>query len=140
MSVEYRNAVFADVLGIRIDCEINHPDYGWIPYTLDPADVGAGINNAQLLQSMASKGDVAEFVPEPEIVLTAEEELEQAAAQVRKKRDELLSQYFDPIASNPFRWESMPEAEKQELLDNRQSLLDITDQDGFPYDVEWPVA
>ena len=31
----YRNAKYIDTT--RIDCEIEHPDYGWIPYTLDPA-------------------------------------------------------------------------------------------------------
>ena len=34
--MEYRNAVLND--NGTIDCEINHPDLGWIPFTADPDD------------------------------------------------------------------------------------------------------
>lgn len=42
--LDYRNVVEID--GGRFDCEINHPDFGWIPFTADPDDVephGRGI-------------------------------------------------------------------------------------------------
>lgn len=35
--MEFRNAIF-NAAG-NIDCEINHPQLGWIPFTADPADV-----------------------------------------------------------------------------------------------------
>jgi len=35
--MEYRNAQY-NAFG-TIDCEINHPIYGWIPFTADPNDV-----------------------------------------------------------------------------------------------------
>lgn len=37
MQLEWRNAVPLD--DGRIDCEINHPQFGWIPFTADPDDV-----------------------------------------------------------------------------------------------------
>ena len=35
--LEYRNVVEID--GGRFNCEINHPNFGWIPFTADPDDV-----------------------------------------------------------------------------------------------------
>lgn len=37
MMLEFRNAVRLE--DGRIDCEINHPRFGWIPFTADPNDV-----------------------------------------------------------------------------------------------------
>lgn len=51
-SIEYRNVVALE--NGTFDCEINHPDFGWIPFTADPNDVEphgraiwAAINEAQ---------------------------------------------------------------------------------------------
>ena len=60
--MDYRNANFTAVVGV-IDCEINHPKFGWIPYTLDPADTDQTINNAALLQAMQANNDVSDYVP-----------------------------------------------------------------------------
>lgn len=35
--LEYRNAVLNG--DGTFDCEINHPQFGWIPFTADPNDV-----------------------------------------------------------------------------------------------------
>jgi len=37
MNIEIRNAVFTS--DGRIDCEINHPSFGWVPFTADQNDV-----------------------------------------------------------------------------------------------------
>tara|TARA_R110000851_G_scaffold174949_3_gene321174 strand:+ start:9644 stop:10159 length:516 start_codon:yes stop_codon:yes gene_type:complete len=55
----YRNARF--ITNEIIDCEINHPVHGWIPYTLDPADTDSTINNADLLAEMGS--DITPYAP-----------------------------------------------------------------------------
>jgi len=64
--MDYRNAKYIDET--RIDCEIDHPKFGWIPYTLDPSDTDMTVNNVALLAAMNAAGDVAEYVapPEPE--------------------------------------------------------------------------
>lgn len=35
--IEWRNTAQLD--DGRFDCEINHPDFGWIPFTASPDDV-----------------------------------------------------------------------------------------------------
>lgn len=64
---------------------------------------------------------------------------DKAAKAVRAKRDFLLKKELDPVVTNPLRWASMSEAQKQAVADYRQSLLDITSQVGFPHEVVWPV-
>lgn len=50
--MEYRNAKY--FTASIIDCEINHPDFGWIPFTADPADTGAQFDVAALCAQMAA--------------------------------------------------------------------------------------
>jgi hypothetical protein len=60
--MNYRNAKYIDNNG-RIDCEIEHPVYGWIPYTLDPNDTDTTVDNDELLALMTANADVATYVP-----------------------------------------------------------------------------
>lgn len=131
--MQYRNAKYIDASAVRIDCEIEHPVYGWIPYTLDPADTDMTINNNALLAAMQASGDVSPYVPP-----TQEELDEEAAAQVRAMRNGLLAKQVDPIVTNPLRWAEMTAAQQQAWVDYRRALLDITDQSGFPHDITWP--
>lgn len=130
--MNYRNAKYINANG-WIECEIEHPDYGWIPYTLDPADTDMTINNDDLLAAMASNGDVAAYVPPTQEELDA-----QAAADVRAERDMKLSTEVDPIAGNALRWAALTAEQQQAWADYRQALLDIPQQSGFPHDVVWP--
>jgi hypothetical protein len=57
--MDYRNPTY-NAFG-TIDCEINHPVYGWIPFTADPADIepiGAEVFNA-------AKDSAAPYVAPP---------------------------------------------------------------------------
>ena len=56
----------------------------------------------------------------------------------RKFRSSLLEEYFDPIYYNSGRWNGLSEAKKQEWLDYRKALLDISSQEGFPDNVDYP--
>ncbi len=59
--MEYRNPAFtADG---RIDVEINHPVYGWIPFTADAADTGAAFDVASLDAEIRAAGVIAPYVP-----------------------------------------------------------------------------
>ena len=114
-----------------MDVEINHPDYGWIPYTLDPADTNTTIDNDAV---MALIGDNVEADAEP-----TQAELDTAAAsQVRAERDYKLATEVDPLVTNPLRWADLGEAKQAEWTAYRTALLDITDQSGFPHNVTWP--
>ena len=130
--MNYRNAQYID--STRIDCEIEHPVHGWIPYTLDPADTDMTIDNNVLLAAMASAGDVAAYVP------PTQAELDEAAAQaVRATRDMKLATEVDPIAGNALRWAALSAEEQAAWAAYRQALLDVPEQAGFPHDVAWPV-
>jgi hypothetical protein len=48
--MDYRNPAF-NRFG-TIDCEIEHPKWGWIPFTCDPSDTGAEFNTAALFAEM----------------------------------------------------------------------------------------
>lgn len=56
---------------------------------------------------------------------------------VRSHRDMLLRAEIDTV--NPIRWELMAAEEKEALRVYRQALLDVPQQDGFPWNVQWPV-
>lgn len=59
--MEYRNARWA-VEGC-IDCEINHPVYGWIPFTANVNDRGAAFDVVALHAQMAADPNTLPFDP-----------------------------------------------------------------------------
>ena len=130
--MNYRSAKYINNNG-WIDCEIQHPDFGWIPYTLNPADTDMTVNNDDMLAAMAKAGDVAAYVP------PTQAELDEAlSAQLRMHRDALLSE-VDAIAGNALRWSALDDKVQAAWAAYRQALLDIPQQSGFPINVNWPV-
>ena len=130
--MKYRSAQYINDNG-WVDCEIEHPEFGWIPYTLDPADTDMTVNNYDLLEAMASAGDVAAYVP------PTQAELDEAAAQaVRATRDMKLATEVDPIAGNALRWAALDADTQAAWAAYRQALLDVPAQSGFPHNVTWP--
>ena len=129
--MNYRNAKYINDNGL-IDCEIEHPVHGWIPYTLDPADTDMTVNNDELLAAMASAGDVAAYVPPTQAELDAA-----AASSVRAQRDSLLLE-VDAIAGNALRWAALDADTQAAWAAYRQALLDVPQQAGFPNGVTWP--
>ena len=130
--MNYRNAKY--ISPTNIDCEIEHEDYGWIPYTLDPTDEDMTVNNNDLLAAMTAAGDVAPYVPPTQAELDAA-----LSAQLRSERDNLLVE-VDAIAGNALRWATLSAEQQNVWAVYRQALLDVPQQDGFPNDVTWPVA
>lgn len=129
MTMNFRNPKYCRD-GIRIDCEIEHPEFGWIPFTCDPEDRGALFDTAELHQRMVMSGEVA---PKPQVDVDAE-----TAAEVRFQRDQLLISIVDPVVTNPLRWGALNEEQQQSLATYRQELLDVPSQLGFPHEIEWP--
>ena len=64
--MEYRNP--RKTAGAAIDCEINHPTYGWIPFTADPSDTGALFDVASLYAALAADPNTLEYVAPPPVV------------------------------------------------------------------------
>jgi hypothetical protein len=128
---QVRNAASLQSDNIRMDVEINHPQHGWIPYTLDPADTDTTIDNDAVMALIGT--NFAAYVA------PTQEELDAAAAaQVRADRDSILVTKVDPIVSNPLRWAEMTAEKQAEWSAYRTALLDITEQSGFPNDITWP--
>ena len=130
--MNYRNAQY-NAFG-TIDCEIEHPAYGWIPYTLDPTDTDMTVNNDDLLAAMAENKDVAAYVPPTQAEIDA-----QAAQAVRAERDMKLVTEVDRIAGNALRWAALDADTQAAWAAYRQALLDVPEQAGFPHAVAWPV-
>jgi hypothetical protein len=129
--MNYRNA--KRISGGRIDCEIEHEVYGWIPFTCDPNDTGALFDTAAFYATMDADPETAAYVPPTQAELDAA-----AAADVRAQRDALLVADVDPIVSNPLRWADLASEKQGEWASYRRALLDITAQSGFPHNVVWP--
>lgn len=129
--MEYRKA--KRVSGNRIDCEINHPEHGWIPFTCDPKDTGARIDVVSLYAAMDSDPATAAYVPPTQEELDAE-----AAGSIRAARDQRLRNEVDPLVTNPLRWAELTEEKRAEWTAYRRALLDVPQQAGFPHNVVWP--
>jgi hypothetical protein len=137
MAYTYRDAIYIDDTGNRIDCWLDLEKYeGWTPYTLDVNDADNTIDNTVLLAQMQEANDIAPYVaPTP----PTEEELAVVNAEaIRTKRAGILSSLVDPVISNPMRWDALTSTQQNEVTTYRTALLDITDQDTFPTSVTWP--
>lgn len=128
---EVRNAQSLQPDNLRMEVEINHPHYGWIPYHLNPADTDNTINNDAVMALIGT--NFAPYLAPTQAELDAE-----AAASVRADRDNRLFIEVDPIVSNSLRWADLTADKQSEWTQYRIDLLNITDQAGFPHSVTWP--
>lgn len=129
--MNYRNAKYINDSG-WIDCEIEHPVHGWIPYTLDPADTDMTVNNDDLLAAMTLANDIEAYIP------PTQAELDIARAiDVRGLRGALLKG-VDAVAGNALRWAALDVGTQAAWAVYRQELLDVPQQAGFPNDAVWP--
>ena len=137
MAYTYKDAIYIDDTGNRIDCWLDLEKYeGWTPYTLDVNDADMTIDNTVLLAQMQEANDIAPYVaPTPP---TEEELAVVSAEEIRTKRAGILSSLVDPVISNPMRWDALTSTQQNEVTTYRTALLDITDQDTFPTSVTWP--
>ena len=129
--IEVRNAQSLNAENTMFDVEINHPEHGWIPYTLNPDDTDMTVDNSVLLTLIGSDFDA--YVAPTQAEIDAE-----LAAGLRAERDQKLVMEVDPIAGNALRWAALTSADREAWADYREALLNITDQVGFPHDVIWP--
>ena len=128
---EVRNAVSLNAENTRFDVEINHPELGWIPYTLDPHDLDNTVSNEDLLVLIGS--DYAAYVASTQDELDAE-----ASGNVRAERDFRLETEVDPIAGNALRWNDLTDEQRAAWTQYRMDLLNLTQQSGFPSAISWP--
>ena len=127
---EARNASYIDADG-SIDCEINHPEYGWIPYTIRDIDDDMTVDNAAVKAILGS--NITAYVAPTQAEIDAE-----TASEVRGLRNFKLTTEVDPLVSNPLRWNDLTTEQQNAWSQYRTDLLNITDQAGFPHNVTWP--
>ena len=128
---QVRNAQSKNSSNTIIDVEINHPDYGWIPYLLTDYDTDTTIDNDAVMALIGD--DFAAYVPPTQAELDAA-----ASSGVRAERDHRLVTEVDPIVSNALRWADLTTAKQAEWTQYRTDLLNVPDQAGFPHDITWP--
>jgi len=120
---QIRNAVSMNAANTSIDVEINHPDYGWIPYTLDPADTDMTINNDAVMALIGADFDAYVAPTDAEIAAAL-------AIKVRAKRDELIA------ATD---WTGNSDVTMTSAMTTyRTALRNVPAQAGFPNSITWP--
>lgn len=124
-NTNYRNPWYEE--SGDITCEIEHPDYGWIPFTASPDDPEE-FGRKLFAEVVWSAVEIAPCPPKSP---------EQIAQEVRWERDARLAE-LDKVVSNPLHWHSYTPEQQNELAEYRQALLDVPQQEGFPHEVEWP--
>jgi len=129
--LQVRNAQSLQKDNTRMDVEINHPEFGWIPYTLDPSDTETTVNNDEIMSLIGA--DFAAYVAPTQAKLDALE-----AESIRDKRDYILSTVVDLMVSNPLRWASLSSDKQTEWSNYRTNLLNVPQQSGFPNSITWP--
>jgi hypothetical protein len=127
---EVRNAQSMNAANTSIDVEINHPQYGWIPYLLTDYDTDTTINNDEVMALIGT--DFAAYVAPTQAELDAA-----LAAEVRADRDGRLTE-VDAVAGNALRWAALDVETQAAWATYRQELLDVPQQADFPSTVAWP--
>lgn len=127
---EVRNAKSLQADNGRIDVEILHPDYGWIPYGYNTDDTDCTIDNEVILGLIAD--DFLPYVPPTQAALDV-----LVAASVRAERNTRLEE-VDAVASNALRWAALDDLSKAMWSQYRIDLLNVPQQSGFPNEIEWP--
>jgi len=120
---QVRNAASLQADNLRMDVEINHPQHGWIPYTLDPADTDTTIDNASVMALIGADFDAYVGPTDAEIAAAL-------AIKVRRKRDELIA------ATD---WTGNSDVTMTSAMTTyRTALRNVPAQAGFPNSITWP--
>ena len=125
---EIRNAVSLNEDNTQFELEINHPEYGWIPYLLHPDDPDMTIDNSELLTLIGTN-----YTAMPQSEKDARE-----ARVVRRLRNEYLENEVDVIMNNPERWAGLSTSKQNEWKQYRTDLLNVPQQRGVPHNVTYP--
>lgn len=105
-----------------IDCEILHPELGWIPFTANPSDV---VDYGRDVYQRIIDGEFGEIAP---YVVNIGHE----SSIVRGNRNRML------LETDWTQLPDVPQTTKDVWAIYRQSLRDIPQQEGFPLNVIWP--
>jgi len=125
---EVRNAVSTNDDDTEFELEINHPEYGWIPYTLNSIDTDTTITNSELIKLIGSN-----FTKITQSELDTKESSLQRAI-----RDSRLTEEVDPLVTNSLRWAELTSDQQTAWTTYRTDLLNVPQQSGFPWTHTFP--
>ena len=125
---EYRNVVSWNDDDTRFEMEINHPEYGWIPFTFDMSDDGTLIDKDALRTLVGTNFRKA----------TQEEKDSQQTVLMRADRNDKLAYEVDEVMTNSVRWAELTTEQQNAWKQYRTDLLNVPQQEGFPYTITWP--
>jgi hypothetical protein len=131
--IDVKNPKWFNAEQSLIECEVDFVDLveEYVPFTASPNDIAEHGRNIYQRLVNGDFGSIAPYELPPEKTET------EKAFVVRANRDSLLSN-LDLVTSNPLRWASYSQAEKDQIAVYRQLLLDVPQQSGFPNSVDWP--
>lgn len=102
-----------------------------------------GVGDAVIDRHYVENGQLAEIPKKPDenhvfdyTSKTWVPDIAAATARAMAKRNQLLADGPDRV--NPLWWAAMSLSEKAEVAEYRQALLNITDQAGYPLQIDWP--
>lgn len=121
-TIQVRNARFHR--NNVVTCEVNHKEYGWIPFAASPDDE---VDYGRYLHNELVTERLDEIAP-ANLDALAEED----ARMVRSQRNLLLS------STDWTQLPDVPVTTKEAWEVYRQALRDISLQEGFPNNVVWP--
>jgi|SRR5690606_28440742 len=105
-----------------IDCELDHPIHGWIPFTASPDDCDDGGRTIYQLLLDGQFGEIAPYIPDPDAELQAAMAIERTWRNAQLSATDYLTMPDYPLT----------EAARAELYAYRQALRDWPQASGFP--------
>tara|TARA_R110000822_G_scaffold286307_1_gene407653 strand:- start:166 stop:573 length:408 start_codon:yes stop_codon:yes gene_type:complete len=123
-----RNALSTNDDNTEFELEIEHPEYGWIPYALNSHDTDNTINNSDLITLIGTN-----FTR-----ITQSEKDEREGNLVRATRNNLLVTEVDPLVTNPLLWAELTTEQQNAWTQYRTDLLNVPQQSGFPNTITFP--
>ena len=122
-----KNPQWADAEHTRIDITVKFDKYDELLFSATPDDCEAHGREIFAKAVAGEFGPVAEFEPPPPPTY------EEQSAIVRAERDRLLTETDWTQAAD------IPQGTKDKWAPYRQSLRDVPEQSGFPFEVVWPI-
>jgi hypothetical protein len=115
-----------------------HPTIGYWQTLSDPSDEIKSEYPERTIEVPIIPGRGYQFDGEEWIPPTQEWLDDESAKEVRSMRDYKLLTEVDPIVTNPLRWSELSSEKQQEWANYRRSLLDLSEQEGWPHNIDWP--
>lgn len=131
--MDYRNARF--LADGRVDCEIEHPSLGWIPFTLNPEEKSALFDVKEIYDRIVEEGEALPYSPpSPDVVQARMAEVLAAdSADLLAKSDIVVLRCYEAGKPIPEAWVSYREMLRQVVRGDASAVkAGIPDRPDYP--------